>query len=158
MKTRPILFTAVAVSVAALAVGCKPKDNPPPSQTGDTPATYESVKKETKEAAQAANEYAYAQRAEFTAKMKAEIAELNKEMDQLGERIEKSSGAAKEEAKVKLQALRERTAQLDQKLDGVKDATESTWEDVKAGLKKGYEETKVAFNDARQWLSDKIAP
>lgn len=39
-----------------------------------------------------------------------------------------------------------------------KDATESNWESVKAGSKKAYGELKDNFNQARQWLSDKIAP
>jgi hypothetical protein len=43
-------------------------------------------------------------------------------------------------------------------LDKAKNATESTWDDVKAGFKKAYSELKDGFNQARQWVSDKIAP
>ena len=39
-----------------------------------------------------------------------------------------------------------------------KNATESTWSDVKEGVKKGYNELKDAFQQARQWVSDKTAP
>jgi hypothetical protein len=47
---------------------------------------------------------------------------------------------------------------LNTQLDTAKSATESTWDDVKAGFKKGYSELKDGFNQARQWVSDKIAP
>lgn len=60
--------------------------------------------------------------------------------------------------KPKLQALREPTAKLNQRLDEAKNATESTWGGVKAGFKKGYGELKDGLQSARQWVSDKIAP
>ena len=47
---------------------------------------------------------------------------------------------------------------LKKQLDEAKSATESTWDSVKAASKKGYNELKDGFNQARQWVSDKIAP
>ena len=79
-------------------------------------------------------------------------------MDQLSAKVEKSSDAVKAEAKPKLQALRDQTAQLNKQLDEVKNATESTWDSVKGGFKKVYESSKEGFQQARQWVSDKIAP
>ena len=79
-------------------------------------------------------------------------------LDQLAAKIEKSSDTAKAEAKPKLDALRGQAAKLNKKLDEARNATESTWDDVKAGFKKGYAELKDGFNQARQWVSDKIAP
>jgi len=43
-------------------------------------------------------------------------------------------------------------------LDEARNATKSTWGDVKAGFKKGYSELKDGFQQARQWVSDKVAP
>jgi ElaB/YqjD/DUF883 family membrane-anchored ribosome-binding protein len=83
---------------------------------------------------------------------------LNGDLDQLVAKVEKSSDAVKAEAKPKLQALRDQTAQLNKQLDEVKNATESTWDSVKNGFKKAYESSKDGFNQARQWASDKIAP
>jgi hypothetical protein len=79
-------------------------------------------------------------------------------VDQLSARIDTSSDAIKADAKPKLQALRDQTAQLNKQLDDVKNATESTWDSVKGGFKKAYETSKDGFNQARQWVSDKIAP
>ena len=68
------------------------------------------------------------------------------------------STAAQAEAKPKLQMLRDQANKLNQQLDKAKNATESTWDDVKAGSKKAYNELKDGFQQARQWVSDKIAP
>jgi phage host-nuclease inhibitor protein Gam len=155
MKHKQVLITVC--SAVVLIAGCKPTDENQP-QVGDSAAAqYDRVKKETREAAQSAKDYAYAQKAEFVEKMKADLADLNKEMDRLAAKVENSSAATKDEAKAKLEALREKTEHLNKKLDSVKDATESTWDEVRAGFKKGYDEVKDSFNQARQWLSDKIA-
>ena len=153
-----------AGAIALLLTACKPADGntTPPSVNGtgtaDTSAQLERMKKETREAAQAVNDYAYAQRVEFADKMRAQLAAINTQLDQLTAKVESSTSTAREEAKAKIQALREQTAQLNTKLDGVKDSTESTWNDVKAGISQGYDSVKDSLNQARQWLSDKIAP
>jgi len=150
MKHKTLLLTFL--SAAAFAVGC--------SKEGTTSEQIDKLKTETKEAAQDLKEkdYTFAQKAEFTEKMKGQLAQVNKDLDQLAAKIEKSSDAAKAEAKPKLQALREKADQLGKQLDEAKNATESTWDSVKATSKKAYNELKDGFNQARQWVSDKIAP
>ena len=90
--------------------------------------------------------------------MQVQLAEIDRELDQLAAKIEKSNAAAKAEVTPKLQALRAQVAKLNTHLDEAKNATESTWDDVKAGFKQGYGELKDGFYQARQWVSDKIAP
>jgi uncharacterized coiled-coil DUF342 family protein len=90
--------------------------------------------------------------------MQVQLDALNQDLDQLAAKIEKASDAVKAEAKPKLQALRDQTAQLNKQLDEAKNATESTWDSVKSGFKKAYEASKEGFQQARQWVSDKIAP
>jgi chromosome segregation ATPase len=159
MKSYRNILTFVPVIALAVAAGCKPEyDRTVDASTNRNPATLSQVKEETREAIDATKDYAYAQKTEYAAKIRAELAELNKELDQLGAKIDSSSTTAKEEAKAKLQVVREKVASLNEKLEGVQGATESTWEEVKAGLKKGYEEVKESFRQARQWLSEKIAP
>jgi len=153
MKLYPLAITFLAV--AAFVAGCKPSEE---KAAPDTSAQFDKVKKETKEAAQEMKDYTYAQKAEFVEKMQGLLAEINKDLDQLSARIEKASDTAKAEAKPKLQALREQTAKLTKQLDTAKDATESTWNDVKAGVKKGWGELRDGFQQARQWVSEKIAP
>jgi chromosome segregation ATPase len=157
MKNTLLAITFFAT--AAFAVGCKPTAEKSADQNRKATAEqFDKVKKETKEAAQEMKDYAFAQKAEFVAKMQGQLDEINRDLDQLAAKIEKSGDAAKAKAKPKLQALRDQAAKLNQQLDEAKNATESTWGDVKAGFKKGYNELKDGFQAARQWVSDKIAP
>lgn len=157
MKHQAILVTCIAV--AAFAVGCKPSEEKSAAANREATAQQiDKVTKDTKEAAQDMKDYAYAQKAEFVEKMQSQMAEINRDLDQLSAKIEKSSDAAKAEAQPKLQMLRDQAARLNKQLDEARNATESTWDDVKAGFKKGYGEFKDGFQQARQWVSDKIAP
>ena len=58
----------------------------------------------------------------------------------------------------KLQALRDKVTQLNSELDRVKDAQEGTWDRVKVEFKKSHEDLKESAEQARKWLSEKIAP
>ena len=148
MKNKISVITFLCI--AAFATGCdKPQTT---SQQLDT------VKTETKQAVQDMKDYTFAQKAEFVAAMQVQLDALNKDLDQLAAKIDSSSDAIKAEAKPKLQALRDQAVQLNKQLDDAKNATESTWDSVKTGCSKAYEATKDGFNQARQWVSDKIAP
>ncbi len=153
------LIIITFLSVVTFSVGCKPSEEKAAASSSDAMAQQmDKVKTETKEAAQEMKDYAYAQKAEFVEKMNGQMAEINKDLDTLAAKIDKSSDAAKAEAKPKFEALRAQAAKLNQQLDEARNATESTWNDVKAGFKKGYEALKDGFQQTRQWLSDKIAP
>jgi len=157
MKSNALLLALL--SAATLAVGCKPAAET--STVGNREATaaqLDKVKRETKEAAQDMKDYSYMQKSEFVDKMQSQLAEINRDLEQLSAKIEKSGDAARAEAKPKVQALRDQAARLNKQLDGARSATESTWDDVKTGFKKGYGEFKEGFQQARQWVSDKIAP
>jgi ABC-type transporter Mla subunit MlaD len=148
MKHNKLVSTLLAA--AAFTMGC--------NKEATTSQQIDKVQAETKEAAQDLKDYSYAQKTEFVAKMQSQLSEINRELDQLSARIEKSSDAAKAEAKPKLQTLRENADRLGKQLDEVKNATESTWDSVKASSKKAYNDLKDSFQQARQWVSDKIAP
>ncbi len=146
-------FLAVAfLAVAAFAAGCKPPDDSSTAQQLD------KVKTETKADAQEMKDYAFAQKAEFVAKMQGQVDALNKDIDALSAKIEKSSDAVKADAKPKLQALRDEAAKMTQQLNDARGATESRWDSVKAGTQKAWDGLKDDFTQARQWASDKIAP
>lgn len=148
MSRKIIPFTFLAL--AAFTMGCNKPDA--------TSQQLDKAEVKTAEIAQDMKDYSYAQKTEFTEKMQSQLTEINHDLDQLAAKIEKSSDAVQAEAKPKLQALRDQTARLNKQLDEVKNATESTWESVKAGSKTAYNDLKDGFNQARQWVSDKIAP
>jgi hypothetical protein len=137
-------------STAAFAVGC--------NKEATTSQQIDQVQAKTEAAAQDMKDYTYAQKSAFVETMQTQLAALNRDLDQLSAKVEKSSDAAKAEAKPKLQALRDQMDKLNQQLDKAKNASESTWDDVKAGSRKAYSEVKDSFQQARQWVSDKIAP
>ena len=139
-----------SLSTAVLVAGCNKQDS--------TSQQIDKAQAKTAEAAQEMKDYTFAQKAEFTEKMEGQLKALNHDLDQLGARIEKSTDTVKAEAKPKFQALRDQTAGLSKQLEEVKNATESTWDSVKSGFKKAYESSKDGFQQARVWVSDKIAP
>ena len=148
-----ITMAVTVLSIAAFASGCNKESTSPPVSE-----QVETIKTETKQAAQDMKDFTYAQKAEFVKVMQAQLDALNKDLDQLAAKIDKSSDAVKAEAKPKLQALRDQAAKLNKQLDEARNATESTWDSVKGGVKKAYEASKEGFQQARQWVSDKIAP
>ena len=152
MKNKTLAITLL--SIAAFAVGC----NKEQTKEQTTSQQIENVKTETKQAAQDMKDYTFAQKAEFVEAMQGQLDALNKDLDELSAKIDSSSDAVKAEAKPKLQALRDQVAQLNKQLADAQNATESTWDSVKSGFSKAYDATKDGFNQARQWVSDKIAP
>jgi len=143
------LVTITLFSLAALTIGC------------DRQTTSEQIgklKSETKQAGQDMKDYEYAQKSEFVTGMKSELDAVNRELDALAARVANSSDAAKAEAAPKLQALRDQSAKLSRQLDLAGNATESTWNDVKNGFRTGYAELKDGFNQASEWVGEKIAP
>lgn len=148
MKHKTLFLMAFAVAV--FTAGC----NKPAAISEQL----DNVQKKTAKARQDMKDYTFAQKAEFTAKMRAQLAEINKELDELAAKIKRSSDAVQAKARPKLQALREQAARLNSQLDESRDATESTWDSVKATSKTAYNGLKDGFNQARQWVSDKIAP
>ena len=148
MKNKTLVIGFLAI--AAFAAGCDKQQT--------TSHQIDKVTIETKEAAQDMKDYSYAQKTEFVAKMQGQLDQIKRDLDTLSARIEKANDSAKAEAKPKVQALRDQADKLNEQLDKAKNATESTWDDVKGGFKKGYSELKDGFQQARQWVSDKVAP
>jgi hypothetical protein len=161
MKTTLII---TFLSVAAFAVGCKQSAEKSSSEMSVQTAA-EKVETKTKDAAQATKEltqakkdYAYAQKAEFVVEKQTQLAEIDRDLAVLSNKVEVATDATKADAKPKLQMLRDQSAKLNKQLDEAKDATESTWDSVKAGSSKAYDELKDGIVSARQWASEKIAP
>ena len=148
MKNRTFILTLL--SAAVFAVACKKEQT--------TSERLDQAQAETKQAAQRMKDYTYAQKSAFVETMQGQLAALDRDLDQLAAKVESSTDAVKAEAKPKLQALRDQTAQLNKQLDDVKNATESTWDRVQGGFRKAYDSSKGGFNQARQWVSDKVAP
>lgn len=159
---------AIALATVGLTVGCSEQDdystsaNPStsssPSPSAQQPASVEKLRKETQDVVDATKAYGYAQREAFAAKVREQMAQLQTEIDQLTQKAETSSAAAKEDAQKALVEVREKVTKLNERLSEVPSASESTWDNIRDGLDKSYDEIKKSVNQARQWLSEKIAP
>jgi len=157
--TKPIPLVVACLALSVGAVGCKPTADSSATDTPNATARRSGgVEQEATAAAQELKDYTYAQRTEFVASMQGQLDALQRDLDRLAAQVERASAAAKTEASPRLQTLRDKAAQLRTHLDAAKNATESTWDEVKAGFMQGYSELKDGFNQARQWVSDKIAP
>lgn len=148
MKNKALFLATL--SAAIFAVGCDKK--PTAAQQLD------KVQQKTAEVAQDMRDFTYAQKNEFVATMRAQLAALNKELDELAVKIETSSAAVRADAQPRINRLREQTARMNQQLDDATNATESNWEAFKGDVKKAYDSSRDGLRDARQWLSEKIAP
>lgn len=148
MKNKTLLITLL--SAGAFVAGC---DKPT-----TTAQQIDKVQTETTQAAQDMKDYTYAQKAEFVTAMQARLTTLNRDLDKLSAKIDSSNDTIKAEASPKLQALRDQAAKLNEQLADASNATESTWDSVKAGSQKAWDALAKSFNDARQWASEKIAP
>ncbi len=153
------LITLGVLTIASLSGGCKPATEAPQATPQATvEERVDRAKVEVRDTAQGMKEYTFAQKDEFVGQMRTELADINRELDQLSERIGKAGEAAKAEAQPRVKSLREQAARLKAQLDAARDSTESTWGEVKTGFRNGYAELKVGFQQARQWVSEKIAP
>jgi phage host-nuclease inhibitor protein Gam len=147
---KPTYLMIPLISVVVLAAGCNRKES--------ASDQIDQLQADTRETAREVQDYSYEQKDEFTEAMRNQLAEINREIEQLAAKIESSSDAVKAEASPKLEALREQSAALGRQIDKAGDATESTWESVKSGTSKAYDSLKDGFQTSRQWVSDKIAP
>lgn len=164
MKQHPknALMVSLAV-VAALVSGCEPAYEEPTVSTPQPSSQEvhrqaEQVKQETAQAVDAAKDYLTAQRQQFAAEMRSALDALKADMDNLAARAEKAGDAAKAESEVKLAEIRRQADRLREELDGLTDATDSTWDEVKKGLQKSYDTLKESATQAQRWLSEKLEP
>ncbi|HWN95391.1 MAG TPA: hypothetical protein VNT99_10195 [Methylomirabilota bacterium] len=161
MKTKLVV---TCLSVVVFAAGCKPAAEKSAAEISVQTAA-DNVETKTKDAAQAnknltqaKKDYAYAQKAEFVAEKQTQLAEIDRDLLVLSNKVETANDATKADAKPRLQILRDQSARLNKQLDEANSATESTWESVKSGSSKAYDDLKDGIVNARQWASDKLAP
>jgi hypothetical protein len=160
MKHTQRIMVLVVVGVAA--TGCnKPTDKDSKAQSLDletAAAQGERAITATKEAAQSVQDYAYTQKSEFLEAAKRELSNLKAEMERLRSAIERSTGAARADAKAKLEVASDKWTAAKLQLDRAEAATEASWEDVQNRYRAAQTDLKKSINEARQWLSERIEP
>ena len=148
MKNKTLFL--ILVSATVIATGCDKKRT--------ASEQLDRVQDKTADVAQDMRDYTYGQKDDFIAIMRSQLADLNRELDELAAKVEKSPATVRAEAQPRIDALREQTARLNRKLDDATNATESSWDKFKADVRRTHDASEEDFRRARQWLSEKIAP
>ena len=148
MKNKALFLFLVSVGI--IAAGCEKKRT--------ASEQLDRVQAKTADVAQDMRDYTYVQKDEFLAKMRSQLADLNRELDELAAKVEKSSATVRADAQLRIDALRGQTARLNRQLDDATNASESSWDKFKADVRRTHDASKEDFKQARQWLSEKIAP
>ena len=142
------LFIFVLVLTLAVLPGCSKKE-----ETGnDKTVSGEKVKKETKEAMEAASSYTLAQIQTFRENMDKKLTDYGDKIEMLQENVDKLEGDAKTKADQQLQALRMKYGEASEKLDELKNAGTDVWEQLKSGSNAAMDDLSNAYNKAAEEL------
>ena len=148
MKNKAIVL--ILVSAAVTVAAC--------DRNHSTSEQLDRVQVKTADLAQDMRDYTFAQKDEFVTKMRSQLSDLNRDLDELSAKVKNSTAAIKADAQPRIDALREQTAHLNKQLDEATNTTASDWDKFKLEVRRTHEASKEEFKHARQWLSDKIAP
>jgi hypothetical protein len=110
----------------------------------------------TKGSLQPAVNYTYDKKDEFVTNATADLVILDQKIQEWSDKAATASDSVKNEAQAKLQDLRGQRAELDKKLDAVKNASQADWDKLKVGFQTAYDDTKNSLKQAWQWLKDKL--
>jgi TolA-binding protein len=111
--------------------------------------TAEDVRREAREAGQAALALAQQKKQEYQKQIEDELSDLDRQI----EKLKAQANEAQAEARAKLQAeiagLEQKKAAARKELDRVKAASAEAWEDMKEGVNAAMENLRKAYQQAR---------
>lgn len=112
----------------------------------------DKVKKETVEAVDAAGAYAGEKKEEFQARMKNNLNELDREIEELKKESESKSVEVREAAKRKIQDVQRKRDELNAKYEAFEKSTGKAWTRMKSGMEKAWGEVRAAYGEAKSEL------
>ncbi len=115
-------------------------------EAAKTQVTPEDVKRDTQKAVQTTEEYAQQQKEEYQKKAETELNELDHRIDELKAKTEKASAKAKAAMDQQMAELRKQQEVARQKLEELKGASASTWEETRKKLDAAIEELKRRYD------------
>lgn len=150
MKRTAVVLTLTAFFGLAVLLACGDEKE---AAKPKAEVTSEDVKKETKEAMETAQAYTQQQKDEYLQLMNAKLEEINRELQELTDKTQSKASEMKEEARAELnrnmETLRSKKQEVAQKLDELKSASGSAWEDIKSGMDAAMEDLNQALTRAR---------
>jgi len=153
MKPKPYLTAWVA---ALGLVGCaetEPSDSIPPPLTN---ISAREVRKEAREAVDAASQFAAENRDKFLASTEAKLKECGQQIADLDAKLAALAYAydAKAEGTKALDALREKRTQLGQQLEKLRQCSQEAWQDAKTAVESAATEVDKAYENAKSKFKD----
>jgi predicted small secreted protein len=169
MKTKLLILTSLPV--ALLVAGCNKPSGPGSdySSTNDNSLSvtqqlqnakelatnaWQKTKTATvaawtdiKESLGSAGDYTYDKKDEFVSKANTDMAALDQKINDWSDQAAIGTEAMKTNAQAKLKALDAKRAELGQKLEAVKNSTETNWNEAKISFKNSYEDVKNSLKN-----------
>jgi hypothetical protein len=99
--------------------------------------------------------YTYDKKEVFDDDASSDLMEMDKNIKELSEKAATASDAVKVDAQSKIQKLSAERAALGKKLDALKSANESNWNDLKSDFQKSEYEMKTSLKETWQWFAEK---
>lgn len=146
-QTVRLVFSGV-VALLMLLIGL--------SVQAETKVSASEVKKETVEAVEAAGAYADEKKEEFTKRMKANIDELDREMNDLKKETETASKEAKATANKRILEIQKKRDAMVKKYEALEKSSDKAWKKMKTGLEKAWGEVKSAYSEAKTELKSEM--
>lgn len=119
---------------------------------GESPVTPGTIAQEARETIEATTQYTAQQKAAFQRKAQGELEAIQQQMTALQGRIDKASVSARAELQKSIHELEVKKEAAKTQLDGLKSATDATWNEMRAGVHSAIEEMNQSFQRARSKL------
>ena len=100
--------------------------------------------------------YTYDKKEVFYDDASSDLAEMNENIKELSAKAATASDAVKADAQSKIQKLSTERVVLGKKLDALKSAKESNWNDLKSDFQKSEYEMKTSLKETWQWFGEKM--
>ncbi|MEQ1795281.1 MAG: hypothetical protein ABL970_13950 [Nitrospira sp.] len=139
MKYRWIIGI-VAICFGIVSVG---------AEAGEQPVTPGTIAKEARETMEATAQYTTQQKEAFQRKAQEELDAIQKQMAALQGKTDQASTSARTELQKSIHELEAKKAAARKQLDALKSATDSKWNEMKAGVHTAIEEMNQSYQRLR---------
>jgi len=141
---RALLAIMLLLALGAFP-GCGEKEQP---ESKPATVSKEDVKKEAKEAYDAAKAYTQEQMQAFRKQMEIKLNEFGEKIDQLQAKTEKLGEDGKAKAQQQLTALRQKRDEVSEKLKELGSSSGNAWDQLKSGIDEAMEDLGNAYKKA----------
>ncbi len=116
--------------------------------TDDQQVTAEKLKDQVRQTVKIGQEYAAQKRSEYQKLMESKINEWSARIGELEAAAKKAEAGTREQAEQKIQDLKTKKADLEAKLNELKQSSSGAWDQMKVGLENASDALKKAYDQA----------